>query len=175
MTMRRIRVCQLLAVCAVVAAPSALGCAATAQVAQPAAKSADGVWQVPAERPRAGPEIRGQAVVVRLDKAAFDELMRGTRGPTAAEGVIIALPMPDGTFARFRAKESSILSDSLAAAFPELRTYTGQGLDDPTATTRFGWTAAGFHAIVIGQSGSVYIDPYERGNVEYYVSFRKAD
>ena len=35
--------------------------------------------------------------------------------------------------------------------------------------------AAGFHAIVIGQSGSVYIDPYERGNVEYYISFRKAD
>lgn len=172
--MLRLGICQLLAVCAV-AAPCASGCAATAQVAQPAAKSADGVWQVPAERPRAGPEIRGQSVVVRLDKAAFDELMRRTRGPTAADGVVIALPMPDGTFARFRAKESSILSDSLAAAFPEMRTYTGQGLDDPTATTRFGWTAAGFHAIVIGQSGSVYIDPYRRGDTEYYISFRKAE
>lgn len=168
-----LRMQRLSLLCIAVLTPSVSACAATASApaAQPTAQSSDGVWQVPAARPR-GPEIRGQSVVVRLDKPAFDTLMRNASGP---DGVVIALPMPDGSFARFRARESSILTGSLAAAFPDLRTYTGQGLDDPTATTRFGWTEAGFHAIVLGQSGSVYIDPYQRGDVEYYISFRKAD
>ena len=52
--------------------------------------------------------------------------------------------MPDGTFARFRVVESSMLAPELAAAFPDIRTYSGQGLDDPTATTRFGWTRPDF-------------------------------
>ena len=132
------------------------------------------VWQA-AERPR-GPDVRGESIVVRLNKAALDELLRDAprEGGSKPSTVIVALPMPDGTFARFRVVESSMLAPELAAAFPEIRTYSGQGIDDPTATTRFGWTQAGFHAIVIGSSGSVYIDPYAAGDVEHYISFRKA-
>jgi len=150
------------------------GACAAAGAGQAVVRPPNNVWQV-AEKPR-GPEIRGESVIVRLNKAALDALLRdapressGTTG-----GVIVALPMPDGTFARFRVVESSILAPELAAAFPEIRTYSGQGLDDPTATTRFGWTTAGFHAVVIGISGSVYIDPYAAGDVEHYISFRKA-
>ena len=150
------------------------GACAAAGAGQAVARPPDKVWQV-AERPR-GPEIRGESVIVRLNKAALDELLRDAprEGGSKPSAVIIALPMPDGTFARFRVVESPMLAPELAAAFPEIRTYSGQGLDDPTATTRFGWTQAGFHAIVIGSSGSVYIDPYAAGDVEHYISFRKA-
>jgi hypothetical protein len=159
----------------VVAAALANGCAVVAQTRTVPASVPD-IWQVPSERPR-GRDIRGESVVVRLNKPALDALLRdapkgGASG--TADGVIVALPMPDATFARFRVIESSVLSPELAAAFPEIRTYSGQGIDDPTATTRFGWTADGFHAMVIGRSGTVYIDPYKPGDVEYYVSFRKA-
>ena len=152
--------------------PSA--CAA-APVAEVPVQAPDRLWQVPAERPR-GPEFRGESTVVRLDKAALDDLLRDAPKADApgARGVVIALPMPDGSFSRFRIVESSVVSPELAAAFPDIRTYTGQGVDDPTATTRFGWTAAGFHAIVIGQTGSIYIDPYRPGDLEHYVSYRKA-
>ena len=120
--------------------------------------------------------MRGESIVVRLNKAALDELLRNAprEGSATPSTVIVALPMPDGTFARFRVVESPMLAPELAAAFPDIRTYSGQGLDDPTATTRFGWTEAGFHAVVIGISGSVYIDPYAAGDVEHYISFRKA-
>ncbi len=150
------------------------GACAAAGAGQAVTRPPDNVWQV-AERPR-GPEMRGESVVVRLNKAALDELLRDAprEGSGTPSAVIVALPMPDGTFARFRVVESPMLAPELAAAFPDIRTYSGQGLDDPTATTRFGWTAAGFHAVVIGISGSVYIDPYAAGDVEHYISFRKA-
>ena len=92
-----------------------------------------------------------------------------------ASSVTLALPMPDGASARFRIEESPIMEAGLAAQFPDIKTYRGQGLDDPTATTRFGWTSAGFHAIVLSARGTVYIDPYRRGDLVHYMSYAKSD
>ena len=71
----------------------------------------------------------------------------------AAISVVLALPMPDGSSARFQVEESPIMEPGLARQFPEIRTYRGQGVDDGTATARLGWTSAGFHAIVLAAGG----------------------
>jgi hypothetical protein len=157
-----------------VATLAAPGCAARA--AEQAIDAPDSVWEITRERPR-GTDFIGEAAVVRLNKAAFDALLlraQTSKGSGGAAEVIVALPMPDGTFSRFRIVESSVLAPELAAAFPQIRTYAGQGVDDPVATTRFGWTERGFHAIVIDASGAAYIDPYQPGDLERYISYRKA-
>jgi hypothetical protein len=87
----------------------------------------------------------------------------------------MTLPMPDGTFARFRIEESPVMAPQLAALFPHIRTYRGQGLDDPTATTRFDLTPAGFHAIVLSAHGTVIIEPEARGRSGQYVSYDQHD
>jgi uncharacterized protein (TIGR03437 family) len=89
--------------------------------------------------------------------------------------VVMTLPMPDGTLTRFRIEESPVMAPRLAALFPEIRTYRGKGLDDPTATTRFDVTPTGFHAIVLSAHRTVIIEPAARGRSDQYVSYDQRD
>jgi hypothetical protein len=89
--------------------------------------------------------------------------------------VVMTLPMPDGKLARFRVEESPVMAPRLAAMFPEIKTYRGQGVDDPTATARFDITPAGFHAIVLSAKGTVIIEPEKGGRAGQYVSYEQHD
>lgn len=167
----------------------AAACVRTVDVSAPSApnvtaaqadRSADAIWQFVGEHPRPSgrPNPTGPYAIVRFDRSAFDRVLQNApleSGPGGiAAGVIVSLPMPDRTFARVRVAESPILAPELAAQFPEIKTYVGQGVDDGTITVRFGWTQNGFHALVLGASGDISIDPYIPGDLEYCITMRKA-
>lgn len=88
---------------------------------------------------------------------------------------VMELPMPDGRTAKFRVWESSIQEPALQARFSEIRTFAGQGIDDPYASIRFDIGPNGFHAQVLTAKGSYYIDPFARGDVNNYISYFRAD
>ncbi len=88
---------------------------------------------------------------------------------------VITLPMPDGKFSRFRFVESPIMENALQVQYPNIRTYGGQGIDDPAATVRFDITPKGFHAMILSQDGSVFIDPYSKIDSDNYISYFKRD
>ncbi|HKG23567.1 MAG TPA: hypothetical protein VKC34_16825, partial [Blastocatellia bacterium] len=89
--------------------------------------------------------------------------------------VILTVPMPGGTFARFRIEESPIMEPGLAAQFPEIKTYRGQGLDDPTATARFDLTPKGFHGYILSSGDAVYTDPVSQDGAETYITYDKRE
>jgi hypothetical protein len=83
----------------------------------------------------------------------------------------LSLPTPAGGFQRFELQESPVMEPGLAALHPEITTYSGEGIDDPTATIRADLTPVGFHASVRGALGSWYIDPYYHRDQGVYASY----
>jgi len=89
---------------------------------------------------------------------------------------IIEIPMPQGGTTKFHIWESSVMEPGLAAKFPEIKTFTGQGIDDPSAIIKLDWTVEGFHAMILSAlNGSVFIDPYAANNTSTYISYHKKD
>lgn len=117
---------------------------------------------------------------LQLDVAAMRTLLAQTplwmTDESRQTEIVMTLPMPDGTFQNFKVEYAPVMHPDLAKKYPEIRTYAGQGIDDPSAYIRFDLTPHGFHAFVRSANQSdVFIDPYLHGDDEYYISYFKKD
>jgi len=114
---------------------------------------------------------------LQLDKPNFEKLLK--RAPNhnsrTSTALTIAIPLPNGTAQRFAIKASNILHPTLAAKYREIKTYSGKGIDDPSATIHLDMTPQGFHGMILSPKGAVFIDPYYKNRADYYVSYYKKD
>lgn len=94
-------------------------------------------------------------------------------GTAAAKNnpLIVAIPLPNQESALFEIFESPLMAPELAAKFPMIKTFAGQGLDDKSMKIRFDYSLEGFHAILSTPEGDVYIDPYIKGMQTHYISY----
>lgn len=90
-------------------------------------------------------------------------------------GLLFEMPMPDGSFKRFQIFEYAMMHPDLAAKFPAIKTYTGQGIDDASATIKLDVTQLGFHAMTLSPEGSVFIDTYNKNTTTEYICYNKKD
>lgn len=116
----------------------------------------------------------------RLDvvgmKSYFDSVPALKDDDFKGKAPIIILPMPDGTKAKFRIWKSSVMAPGLASKFPQLVTFTGQGIDDQYATIKLDFTELGFHAQIKSViTGDLYIDPYAKQDINNYIIYKKSD
>lgn len=77
--------------------------------------------------------------------------------------VVISLPMPNGTVENFRIIEASVFEESLQAQFPNIRSFAGQGVEDPSKVLRFSISPEkGLSALIRSTTdqATFIIDPY---------------
>ena len=89
--------------------------------------------------------------------------------------LVMEIPMPDGSLQRFRMEETPVLAPHLAAEFPDWKTFTGYGIDNPQAVGQFDWNINGFHGYISTGRDTAIIDPYQKGDTENYLVYNKSD
>ncbi len=142
-----------------------------------ASTSADGVWSDLNEATLSA-SVRAQRTLtprkyrtLAANLGTLDRLLAQAR----TRVVVLTLPLPDGTFGKFRIENSALLAPAIAAQFSNLQTWRGYGIDDPTASVALDRTPAGFHALILSAGGTVYVDPYSRTDPSRYISYAKRD
>ena len=114
--------------------------------------------------------LTGINLKTKLFQAPFEKNIK-----VAESTCIISLPLPNGTFQRFRVVESPVMAEELAAAFPDMKTFSVKGIDDPHAIGKLDWNEFGFHGMIMSLNGDFFIDPYCVSNTTDYLSYYTAD
>ena len=119
-----------------------------------------------------------QSEVYDLDLESLRQNLQNVQSRENSNGRtnhMISFPTADGTIEAFRVVEASAMHPDLAAKYPGIKSYAGQGIDDPSATIRFSLSdQKGFHGMILsGTKGLSYIDPYTEDLKSYKVYARK--
>lgn len=114
-----------------------------------------------------------------LDRAGMAQLLARAPHEKAQSAkhsdLIISLPHPEGGYQRFRVVDSPVMEPELAAKHPEIRTYAGRGIDDPSATLRMDISPLGLKASVRSPNGAWYVDPANHLDDSVYTSYHSRD
>lgn len=90
--------------------------------------------------------------------------------------VLLEVPLPDGSFQQFKIVNAPVMHPDLARKFPEINSYAGLGVQDPTAKIYFDLSPLGFHAIILSAGKPpVIIEPVHSSDTEHYLNYYQTD
>ena len=108
-----------------------------------------------------------------IKQALIDVPKRGQF--TKSSNTILSFPNEDGTFESFRIVEAAVLSPELQERYPNIKSYAGQGIDDPSAVIRFSISPLGFQSMKLSaKNPTTFIEALTK-NGSHYAVFKRAD
>lgn len=112
--------------------------------------------------------------LLTVDLQAFKQVLAGAAEVGTGNGLQITLPTISGS-EQFRIWETSNFAPELRAQFPDIKSYVGKGITDPTAYIRFSIAPVlGVQTMVLrADSGSEFIEAYSTDR-SVYVLFDSA-
>ena len=125
--------------------------------------------------------IPNSYLVLRLDVETVRQQLLGAPEEMevinhVATPLIMEFPNPAGGFSKYKVWYFSPMHPDLQAQYPEIRSYAGIGIDDPSSHVFFDVTPKGFHSMTLrSKGGSVFIDPYSKNDTEHYLVYFKRD
>jgi hypothetical protein len=97
------------------------------------------------------------------------------RDSNSISNVIVSFPTIHEQIEDFRIYEAPVLDEALTERFPDIRSYLGQNVRNPSTVIRFSISRNGVHGMITsGSHKTVYIDPFTT-NKEYYMSYSRED
>lgn len=96
-----------------------------------------------------------------------------SRDSGGVSNLIVAFPNAEGDLENYRVYESSVMETELAERHPEIQSYIGKGIDNPTAKIHFTTTIFGLHTMTLSGNGTFYIDPYTK-DLQHYIVYNKS-
>ncbi|MDQ1162182.1 chitodextrinase [Chryseobacterium sp. SORGH_AS 447] len=95
--------------------------------------------------------------------------------PGEKSEIIISFPNSEGKMENFKVRENSNFDPQLAAKYPDIKSYVGEGLGDSNTTVYFSVSPLGLSSMEIyGDKSAVFIEPYSK-DLSTYVVYRKSD
>lgn len=89
--------------------------------------------------------------------------------------LIISFPNSEGKLENFKVRENSNFAPELAAKYPEIKSYVGEGLENSNATIYFSISPLGLSSMEIyGDKSAVFIEPYTK-DLKTYAVYKKTD
>ncbi|AZA82875.1 hypothetical protein C1637_17985 [Chryseobacterium lactis] len=85
------------------------------------------------------------------------------------KGTIITLPTAHGKLEKFQVWEFSNMAPKLQAKYPDIKSYVGTALEDPTVYLRFSMSPVGFSSMITRSGISEFIEPYTEDRSVYAV------
>ncbi|WP_299223709.1 immunoglobulin-like domain-containing protein [uncultured Psychroserpens sp.] len=108
-----------------------------------------------------------------LNIQALRQALINTPQRGSDSNVILSFPNADGKFERFKIVEASVLDSELSARYPEIKSYAGQGLDDPTSIIRFSLSPLGFQSMKLSTNQEAsFIEAISEDDLIYTVFSR---
>lgn len=90
-------------------------------------------------------------------------------------GAIVSFPNSEGKIEQFRVFEAPVMDPQLAAKYPEIKSYAGQGIEDPSATIYFSISPLGFQGMKLAaDKPAEFIEPYSQ-DLKTYSVYKRAD
>ncbi|WP_167033384.1 reprolysin-like metallopeptidase [Chryseobacterium sp. Tr-659] len=126
-------------------------------------------------------ELRSQKVKKSQEKLEFsglyalntDQLRQNLKNAPVRfsndKGVVISLPTANGQFERFQVWEYSNMAPELQAKFPDIKSYVGTGIEDPSVYLRFSLSPVGFSSMITRSGITEFIEPYTEDRTVYAV------
>ena len=96
---------------------------------------------------------------VLLDQSQFRKMI--LKAPIVSEPdkspVLIEFPTPLGQFIQFEIVETPVMPEKLAIKYPNIRTFTGKGVDNPNDRVSVNLNKNTVKVLMLSQTGNIYI------------------
>ncbi len=116
--------------------------------------------------------------IIRLNETALRQYLSGAPMEFLENSAALPLeiPLPDGTIETFELLESPNLAPEIAAQYPDIKTYAGNGQKHKEYAIRINLTSLGLSAILLdGTGGAIYFEHYSTADPNLYFSYFTKD